>query len=281
MMSATFTGHQVKGYTIGEQIGQGGHGAVYHAKHDESEQTYAIKVILPEHASDERLIERLRIEAQIIKDLRHPNIVHLHEYWEDADGIWMVMPWVDGGDLRKELEQNGPLALEHLAAILEQVGSALDAAHAAQIVHRDIKPENILQDLNSRVYLTDFGVAKRLGHRAITSIGVVMGSPNYLSPEQIMGYEITPRTDIYGLGITVFELLTGYHPFSQTKSQVQLMMKLVQEPLPPLLELRPDLPATVNDVIQRATEKDAKKRYPSASSLARHFREVADKHEAS
>lgn len=273
-MAQDLSGQTVNDYVLEAIVGQGGHGAVYRASRPETNETVAIKVILPQHISDEKLMDRIRIEADIIRDLRHPHIVQLHDHWEDANGVWMVMPWIDGGDLRQHLEQHGPLAVEHMETILDQISNALDAAHAAQIVHRDIKPENILQDSNGRVYLTDFGIAKRLGHRAITSAGVVMGSPYYLSPEQIMGYEITGRTDIYGLGITVFELLTGYHPFSDIKSQVQLMMKLVQEPLPPLVAIRPELPEAVNDLIQRATAKDASKRYPSASSMARHFQEI-------
>ncbi len=272
-----FEGKTVHQYELVKFVGRGGHGAVYRARHVVSHDIVAVKVVLPEHARDEKLLQRLHQEAQIIHDLRHPNIVHLIETWEDNNGVWIAMQWCGGGDLRERLEQKGSMAPHEIVPILEQVASALDAAHAAQIIHRDLKPDNIMLDEVGNAYLTDFGIAKRLGHNAITSMGVVVGSPNYLSPEQIMGYDITARTDIYALGILIYELLTGDHPFSTITSKVQMMMALVQQPIPPVVSLPDELADGVNGLIQRATAKNAEQRYPTASSLARHLKEIVEK----
>lgn len=194
-------------YEILAFVGKGGHGAVYRAKSPKVEQEVALKVLLQKHAADDELIKRIHIEAEIIRDLQHPNIVTLIDTWEDENGLWMVMPWLGGGDLRDYIEKYGAMPPERLSPILNQVCNALEAAHEKQIIHRDLKPDNILLDEAGNAYLTDFGIAKRMGHSAITSMGVVMGSPDYLSPEQIMGYEISRRTDVYALGITIYELL--------------------------------------------------------------------------
>lgn len=269
-------GTTVNDYTVLEFVGKGGHGAVYRAQHPNIEQDVALKVLLPEHATDEELMKRIHIEAEIIRDLQHPNIVTLLDTWEDENGIWLVMPWLAGGDLRDYLEKNGAMPPERLNGIVDQICSALDATHQQQIIHRDLKPDNILLDSEGNAYLTDFGIAKRMGYSAITSMGVVMGSPDYLSPEQIMGYAISPRTDVYAMGITIYELLAGHHPFSDEKSKVKLMMRLVQEPLPPLdnEDIPPELAEPLNELIQRSTAKDAAQRHENILSLAEHFDEI-------
>jgi len=272
-----FEGQTVRQYELVKFVGRGGHGAVYRARHVVSHDIVAVKVVLPEHARDEKLLQRLHQEAEIIHDLRHPHIVQLIETWEDKNGVWIAMQWLGGGDLRAYLDQYGGMSPHQIIPIMEQVTSALDAAHAAQIIHRDLKPDNIMLDESGNAFLTDFGIAKRLGHNAITSMGVVVGSPNYLSPEQIMGYDITARTDIYALGILLYELLTGEHPFSTVTSKVQMMMALVQQAIPQVEHLPEPLGSEINALIQRATAKAAEQRYPTASSLARHFKEIVEK----
>lgn len=263
-------------YTIQNFVGKGGHGMVYRAYHDMTKEQVAIKVILPEHADNKNLLQRLRIEAEIIRDLRHPNIIKFVDSWEDARGVWMVMKWIGGGSLRQILDDYGALSTEQLVPLLISISSALDAAHAAQIVHRDIKPENILLDENDRPYLTDFGVAKRLGYQAITSMGVVLGTPKYLSPEQLLGADVSPRTDVYGLGITLFELLAGQHPLEHVASRMQMMMLLAEGKIPPVTSINPTLDNRFDALIQRATAKNPADRYPTASSLAWHFKEIAE-----
>src|SRR5690606_27185001 len=225
---------------------------------------------------DEKIVQRINQEAEIIQDLRHPNIVPLIETWQDEQEICLVMPWLSGGDLRDYVEKYGSLAPENLSPILTQICSALDAAHAAQIIHRDLKPDNILLDDTGKAYLSDFGIAKRKGYSNITTVGTLIGSPNYLSPEQIMGDEISNRTDIYALGIVIHEVLAGIHPYHDTVSRLQLMMKLAQQDLPPLTDR--EIPAQfmdeVNGLIQRCTAKNSKDRYLTASSVAYHFKQI-------
>jgi serine/threonine-protein kinase len=168
------------------------------------------------------------------------------------------MPWLGGGDLHDYLKKQGAMSPNVLSPILSQICSALDAAHAAQIIHRDLKPDNILLDMAGVAYLSDFGIAKRKNYGAITSIGTVIGSPNYLSPEPI------------------HELLAGMHPYHDTVSRLQLMMKLVQQNLPPLTDR--EIPAEyldgINGLIQRCTAKNPQDRYITASSVAYHFQEI-------
>lgn len=271
-------GQTIRAYQVDKHIATGGHGMLYRAHHQTTGQVVALKVLLPEHTQDEQLLQRLQQEVDIIRDLRHPHIVPLIESWQDNGIIYLTMPWLDGGNLRQLLNTHGRLSPQQWHPILSQIASALDAAHAAQIVHRDIKPENILLDHDGIAYLTDFGVAKRMNQSTnITTLGVVMGTPQYLSPEQIMGTMLSNRTDVYALGITLYEMLNGEHPYADTHSQVQLMMRLMQETLPPLH--REDLPdevvSEINQLVLRATDKDPHNRYLTASSLAYHFAQIA------
>lgn len=274
---AGLNGKELHGYQILDFIGKGGHGAVYKAQHLESGRIVAIKVVLPEHEDDAVLLKRLRQEAAIIRDLRHPHIVPLIEMWEDDYGISLVMPYLEGGDLRNLIEQGEALSPEELSQILNQICGALDAAHAAQIIHRDIKPENILLDQNGNAFLTDFGIAKRMNRQnAITTVGSVIGSPNYLSPEQIIGTDVSNRTDVYALGILVYEMLAGEHPFASTTSRVKLMMQLVKEDFPHI-EL-PHVPEhqreEIHGLIMRCTSKVVEERYLTASSVAYHLAQI-------
>lgn len=272
-----FVGQTIRHYHLTDYIGAGGHGAVYKATHTETEQLIALKIMLPQHSEDNELAQRLHQEAEIIRDLRHPHIVPLIETWDEENTIYLAMPWIDGGDLRGYAEEHGKLTPEQLSPILTQICSALDAGHAAQIIHRDIKPENILLDSTGKAYLTDFGIAKRLDNKnAITAMGNVVGTPHYLSPEQIMGAELGNRTDIYALGIMIHEMLNGGHPYAETQSKVQLMMRLVQEVLPPLAsdKIKAEHMDDLYGLILRCTSKDPAERYLTASSVAFHFAQI-------
>lgn len=273
---ADIVGTMVRDYRVMAYVGKGGHGAVYRAELVKTGAIVAIKVLLPQHSDDVELAQRLEQEAEIIRDLRHPHIVPLLETWKDDLGIWLVMPWLGGGDLRDYLEKKGAMKPEALSGLLQQICSALDAAHAAHIIHRDFKPDNILLDEAGVAYLSDFGVAKRTNLSSITSMGTILGSPHYLSPEQIMGEEISNRSDIYGLGVTIFELLAGVTPFQGTVSRLQLMMKIMRESIPPLTdrEIPEKYLDKINGLIQRCTAKNPQDRYPTASSVAAHFQEI-------
>jgi WD40 repeat protein/serine/threonine protein kinase/DNA-binding XRE family transcriptional regulator len=255
----------LKGYELREQIGAGGFGAVYRALQPGIGREVAVKIILPEYADQPEFIRRFEAEAQLIVRLEHPHIVPLYDYWRESGGAYLVMRYVRGGSLQAVLH-NGAWSLERCTRLLEQVGGALAFAHRHGVVHRDIKPANMLLDEEGNAYLADFGIAKDLTvAQALgeTQPAAMVGSPAYLSPEQIRDEQITPQTDIYGLGLLLYEALTGAHPFAKLTPAEQLAKQLA-EPLPPL---HPDLPSALNQIVQRATAKAPSDRYPDVASL--------------
>jgi WD40 repeat protein/DNA-binding SARP family transcriptional activator len=258
----------LRGYRLYEQIGSGSFAAVYRAFQPEVGREVAIKVILPRYANQPDFIRRFEFEAQIIARLEHPHIVPLYDYWREPDGAYLVMRWLRGGSLG-QLSPDGPLELERALSVVEQVTEALYAAHQQGIVHRDLKPANILLDESGNAYLSDFGVAKQLGGNIKhTLTGALIGSPAYMAPEQFLDEPATPRSDIYSLGLVIYQMLAGEAPY-QVDTLALLIDKHLHEPLPSLASLRPDLPAQVNDVLQQATAKDPERRYPDVLSLAR------------
>ena len=231
----------------------------------------AIKIILPEHASQPDFIRRFEVEAQLVAQLEHLHIVPLYDYWRDPEGAYLVMRLMKGGTLGQAL-QRGPLGLSQVTLWLEQIGAALAAAHRQGVIHRDLKPGNILLDQEGNAYLTDFGIAKivRIQPQATLTIAIT-GTPAYISPEQAQGQPGTPQTDIYSLGVMLFEMLTGQHPF-RGYSSGELILKHMTVPLPSVREVRPDLPADLDRVIQRATAKDPGARYADVTAMVADFR---------
>src|SRR5262245_47681512 len=268
------SGQVVKGYELRERIGAGGFGAVYRAHQPLVGREVAIKIVLPQYADHPDFIRRFEAEAQMVARLEHPHIVPLHDYWREPGGAYLVMRWLRGGSLRALLKRDGRLPAVTVADILDQVASALTLAHRSGIIHRDLKPDNILLDEAGNAYLADFGIAKDLGSAGeLTEANVVMGSPAYLAPEQLLGESPTPQADIYSLGIMLYELLTGSQPFADVTPR-ELLQKQLNDPLPPLQAKRSDLSATLNAVIQQATMKTPAERYPDVASLAAAFRDA-------
>ena len=268
------SGQTVKGYELHELIGAGGFGAVYRAHQPILRRDVAMKIILPEYANHPEFIRRFEFEAQLVARLEHIHIVSLYDYWREPDGAFLVMRFLRGGSLRDRLRA-GPIPPDDAIHVVEQVASALAVAHRRGVVHRDIKPDNVLFDEEGNAYLADFGIAKDLRLTADEDDefdGSLTGSPFYLSPEQAQAQPVTAQTDIYSLGIVIYEMLTGQPPFSAEENLVALLLRHINDPLPPLSELRPDLPTELEDVLQRATAKDPAERYVDALALAKAFR---------
>lgn len=264
---------QIKGYEIRERIGAGGFGAVHKGYQSTIGREVAIKIILPGRANQPDFIRRFESEAQLVARLEHPHIVPLYDFWRDPDGAYLVMRWLRGGSLKDALEKG---AFEPLAAALlvDQIAGALAFAHRSGIIHRDIKPGNILLDEDGNAYLTDFGIAKDLNlSNDLTQSGAILGSMDYISPEQARSEAVTVRTDIYSLGVTVYELLTGHHPF-QNISPIERLYKHINDPLPDITTLEANLNDTVNRIIQKATAKNPNHRYPDVLAFAAEFREA-------
>jgi serine/threonine protein kinase len=269
------TGQTIKGYKILERIGSGGFGAVFRAYQTTLGREVAIKVILPGLANQPEFIRRFENEAQLVARLEHLHIVPLYDYWRDPEGAYLVMRWLRGGSL-KDVLANGPYTLDAAALLLDQLASGLATAHAAGVIHRDLKPSNILLDEEGNAYLADFGIAKQLsdGEGQATIAGAVVGSPDYLSPEQARSQPVTPKTDIYSLGVTLYELLTGHHPFPNLTG-VERIFKHLNDPLPQIESLDPLVAESVNEVIQRATMKNPKYRFGDVLEMAAAFRHAA------
>ncbi len=265
-------------------IGRGGMGAVYLAQQSRPRRTVAVKVVLPGIVLEQKprveFLARFRREADAIAALDHINIMPVYEYGEEGDTAYLVMPYVTGGTLRDLLEKRGKLSLEEVVPIIEQTASGLDSAHAQSIVHRDLKPGNILFHADGRALLADFGLAKVLkdvtenesnGH--LTSIGTIIGTPEYLSPEQGTGDAIDYHTDIYSLGIVLYQMLAGRVPFVGP-SPVAVAIKHALEAPPPLSHFNPSIPPNVEAVVMKAIAKKPSQRYDSAGAFAQALHEA-------
>lgn len=254
------------GYELREKIGEGAFGTVYRAYQPTVGRDVAIKSIAPRYANQPEFIRRFEAEAQIVARLEHPHIVPLYDYWREADGAFLVMRWLRGGNLQQSLA-SGPWKLAPTLRLLEQISAALTAAHSRHVVHRDIKPANILLDEEGNAYLTDFGIAKDLAiARHDTADGVLVGTPEYLSPEQIRSEPVTPASDIYCLGIVIYEMLAGEHPFADS-NLAALVHQQLNEPLPSLSGGRAEVPGAVDSVLRRATNKEAAGRFQSVIEM--------------
>lgn len=263
-----------KGYELRQMIGRGGFGAVYRAYQPLLEREVAIKIILPQYANQPNFIRRFETEAQLIAQLEHLHIVPLYDYWREPDSAYLVMRFLRGGSLQESLAKGTLWSISEIARLLDQIASALAAAHRHGIIHRDIKPPNILLDEDNNAYLADFGIAKNLitGQQTVGDDERV-GSPAYISPEQITGQPVSAQSDIYSLGVVLYMMLTGQTPFLDP-STTTVIRRHVTEPLPPLQTIQPNLPIALNSVIWRATSKQPEQRYPDALSMAEDFRRV-------
>ncbi|MBE2266930.1 MAG: protein kinase, partial [Anaerolinea sp.] len=264
----------IKGYELREKIGAGGFGAVYRAFQPAVGREVAIKVILAEYANQPEFIRRFETEAQMVARLEHPHIVPLYDYWREPDGAYLVMRWLRGGSLRASLRSGGPWQPEAASLMFDQIAAALTIAHRNGVIHRDLKPDNILLDEEGNAYLADFGIAKDTTQTSDGSrASLIIGSPDYMSPEQVRGDPLASASDIYSLGIVLYETLTGVRPFPDL-TPTALMLKQLNDVLPPLSMKRPDLPEEVDDVIATATDKDPAKRYKDAIAMAVAFRQA-------
>ncbi|GIK62399.1 MAG: hypothetical protein BroJett018_01930 [Chloroflexota bacterium] len=270
------SGQTLKGYELKELIGQGGFGAVYRAFQTLVKREVAVKIILPQYANHPDFIRNFEAEAQLIARLEHLHIVPLYDYWREPDGAYLVMRWLRGGSLQSSLRQ-GAWSIENAARLLDQMAAALTVAHRNNVIHRDIKPGNILLDQDGNAYLTDFGIAKNLDSgNGAEEKGAVVGSPAYMSPEQIRSEDITPQTDIYSLGVVMYEVLTGEQPYGPNLTSSELIFKHLGEPLPELRKFRADLPAGLDLVIERATSKRPDERFTDVIEFAKEFRKAVN-----
>ena len=274
MASRTRIGTQVAGFRIESVLGRGGMSVVYVAEQVRLGRRVALKVLTTELAWDDQFRERFVRESQIAAAIDHPNIIPIYDAGEDDGLLYIAMRFVQGPDL-KEVLKRGNLGVGRTIFLVEQIASALDAAHAHSLVHRDVKPGNILlEESTDHAYLTDFGVAKQTTARGLTSTGHFLGTVEYAAPEQIEGGPVDARTDVYALGCVLYECLTSSPPFAHGTEHAVLHAHLVDPP-PSVTRLRPELPHAFDGVIATALAKDPNERYSSCGDLVHAARNAA------
>ena len=263
-------GTSVAGYRVEALIGRGGMGAVYRADEEGLGRKVALKVIAPELAQDERFRERFLRESRIAASLDHPHVIPIYQAGEQDGVLFLAMRYVEGSDLAKVVAEDGALEPKRAVDLLSQIAEALDAAHEKGLIHRDVKPSNVLiarAGGREHCYLGDFGLTKRTGSLSGVSVaGEIVGTLEYVAPEQITGGALDERSDVYSLGCVVYECLTGQSPFPRATDVALLWAHVHEEPTPPS-KARPELPKELDTVLTRALAKEPGRRYRSAGEL--------------
>jgi serine/threonine-protein kinase len=253
-------------YRLDAQIGTGGMSTVYRAFDTTLERTVAVKLMHREIASDDDQLERFRREARAVAQLSHPHIVNVIDAGEDDHRPFIVLEYVEGETLKDRIRRMGRLPVDETIAYAIEIARALQCAHQRGIVHRDIKPQNVLIDEEGSAKVTDFGIARSLDEDGLTADGRVLGTTDYVSPEQALGHAVNGQSDLYSLGVVVYEMLTGDVPF-HGENQVAVAMKHVREDIPDIQVRRPEVTATLAAILDHLTAKDLAVRYPDALSV--------------
>ncbi len=267
----SLVGKQFGAYQITEALGSGGMATVYRAHQEKMGRDVVLKILSQNHADDPVFMQRFEQEARVLARLQHPHIVPVHDFGQIDDIPYIAMAFIDHGDLADVLRERR-LKLYEIGQMMEQIGDALDYAHGQGVVHRDVKPANILIDHRGNCLLTDFGIAKIITASAkpITVTGVI-GTPSYMSPEQSTGEPLDGRSDVYSLGIILYEMITGQVPYKGDTPMAVMMMHLNQ-PLTPPRELVPTLPAPIEQVIYQALAKRRDERYATVREMTQDLR---------
>ena len=253
-------------YKIIRSIGEGGMANVYLAYDTILEREVAVKILRGDLADDEKFVRRFQREANAASSLKHPNIVEMYDVGEDDGKYFIVMEFINGKTLKSLIKKRGALTLSEVIDIMLQLTSAVACAHDSYIIHRDIKPQNVMILEDGRVKITDFGIAMALNSNELTQTNSVMGSVHYLPPEQANGSGSTIKSDIYSLGILMFELLTGKLPF-KGENAVEIAIKQMKEPIPSVVDINPNIPQSIENIILRACAKNPRNRYDSAAEM--------------
>ncbi len=266
-----YIGKTLGAYQILEQIGRGGMATIFKAYHPAMDRYVAVKMLASHFAQDETFVPRFTQEARTLARLEHPHVLPVYDYGEQEGTTYLVMRYIEAGTLKDLITGQGPLELDQVAHILDQVGRALGYAHSQDVIHRDIKPANVLIDARGDAFLMDFGIAKMVaGTAQFTATGAIVGTPAYMSPEQGMAEPADHRSDIYALGVVLYEMVTGRVPF-EAETPLAVLLQHVNAPLPPPRQIKPDLPAAIERVILKAVAKSPDDRFQTAEDMVQAF----------
>jgi eukaryotic-like serine/threonine-protein kinase len=254
-------------YEIEELVGHGGMSSVYKARDSLLERHVALKILHEQYSGDDDFVERFKREARSVAQLQHPNIVTVIDRGEEDGRQFIVFEYIEGENLKEHVVRKGRLDVREALEIALEVARGLAFAHAQGLVHRDVKPQNILLNGDGRAKVTDFGIARSVDVDGMTQTGTVLGTSNYIAPEQASGQRVDAHSDVYALGVVLYELLAGELPFPG-ESFVAVAMKHVHEPAPNLLDVRGDVPLRVAAAVDRALEKDPEQRFPAMDAFA-------------
>src|SRR5215207_7571396 len=262
-------GQMLGNYRIISQVGQGGMATVYKAYQPSMDHHVAVKVLPSQLAESKEFVARFQQEARTIARLEHPHILPVFDYGESDGTAYFVMRYLEAGTLKDRMVAGRPLPLDEIDRIFTQLTDALSYAHSHGVIHRDLKPANALVDSDGNLFLTDFGIAKILEEASprLTQTDAIMGTPAYISPEQAQGQPVDQRSDIYSLGIILYEMVTGRVPF-MADTPLAIIFKHVSDPLPLPSSIKPDIPASIEQVILKALAKDPKDRFSTAAEFA-------------
>jgi eukaryotic-like serine/threonine-protein kinase len=262
-------------YRLESKLGSGGMSTVYLAVDEVLDRAVAIKLLHREISEEADQLERFRREARAAARLSHPNLVGVIDAGEDDGRPYIVFEYIEGRTLKRRIQEEGRLPVDEAVAYAIEIGRGLTAAHARKLVHRDVKPQNVLIDPDGRAKVTDFGIARSLEQKGMTATGRVLGTTDYVSPEQAMGEDVDERSDVYSLGVVLYEMLTGDVPF-RAETQVGVAMKHVNEPMPDVQARRPEVSAAVASVVDRATTKDPRDRYGTVAEMVRDLEQTLE-----
>jgi serine/threonine protein kinase len=262
-------------YRLESKLGSGGMSTVYLALDEVLDRPVAVKLLHREISEEADQLERFRREARSAARLSHPNLVGVIDAGEDDGRPYIVFEYIQGRTLKRRIQDEGPLPVDEAVAYAIEIGRGLTAAHARKLVHRDVKPQNVLIDPDGRAKVTDFGIARSLEQKGMTATGRVLGTTDYVSPEQAMGEDVDERSDVYSVGVVLYEMLSGEVPF-QAETQVGVAMKHVNEPMPDVQTRRPEVSAAVASVVDRATTKDPRDRYSTVAEMVRDLEQTLE-----
>jgi serine/threonine protein kinase len=270
-------GQMLGPYQIISQVGEGGMATVYKAYQPSMDRNVAIKVLPGQLAESAEFTSRFQQEARIIAKLEHPHILPVFDYGESGGVTYLVMRYLDAGTLRDRMENGRPLPLEEIDRLFTQLADALSYAHSYGIIHRDLKPSNALIDSQGNLFLTDFGIAKLLESASprLTQTDAIMGTPAYISPEQAQSARVNQRSDIYSLGIILYEMVTGRVPFV-AETPLAVILKHVSDPLPLPSSLKPDIPETIEKVVLKALAKEPNDRFATVEEFLSAWKRALD-----